>query len=279
MSRYCQLVIGPAGSGKSTYCDAIQKYGQAVGRTIDVVNLDPAAEYFSYDALADIKDLISIDDVMECDDLKLGPNGGLMFCMEHLSENFHWLRDSLGEVEDDYILFDCPGQIELYTHSPVMKLLVEELKNWNFRVCSVFLLDSQFLVDPFKYVSGMMCALSAMVNLEVASVNVLSKIDLLDKKSKKEIESFLSSSAKDFLLNSSKDSIAGKKFQKLTSTIASVVDNFSLVQYVPLNIKEEKSIDDLLIFIDNSIQYGEDIEHKENRAEDFEGDEMNRSLG
>ena len=31
---------------------------------------------------SDIRDLISIDDVMEDEDLKLGPNGGLVFCLE-----------------------------------------------------------------------------------------------------------------------------------------------------------------------------------------------------
>ena len=30
----------------------------------------------------DVRDLISIDDVMEDEDLKLGPNGGLVFCLE-----------------------------------------------------------------------------------------------------------------------------------------------------------------------------------------------------
>jgi len=30
----------------------------------------------------DIRDLISVDDVMEDDVLQMGPNGGLIFCME-----------------------------------------------------------------------------------------------------------------------------------------------------------------------------------------------------
>lgn len=50
-------------------------------KTIDIVNLDPAAEYFDYKPLADIKELIQLDDVME-NELNFGPNGGLVFCME-----------------------------------------------------------------------------------------------------------------------------------------------------------------------------------------------------
>lgn len=46
---------------------------------------------------------------MEDDSLRFGPNGGLVFCMEYFASNFDWLEESLGHVEDDYILFDCPG--------------------------------------------------------------------------------------------------------------------------------------------------------------------------
>lgn len=42
------------------------------------------------------------------------------------------------------------GQIELYTHLPVMRQLVERLQQWEFRVCGVFLVDSQFMVESFK---------------------------------------------------------------------------------------------------------------------------------
>lgn len=59
---------------------------------------------------SDIRELIQVDDVMEDDSLRFGPNGGLVFCMEYFANNFDWLEESLGHVEDDYILFDCPGK-------------------------------------------------------------------------------------------------------------------------------------------------------------------------
>jgi hypothetical protein len=46
-----------------------------------MVNLDPAAEHFSYPVSTDIRELISLDDVME--ELGMGPNGGLIYCMEY----------------------------------------------------------------------------------------------------------------------------------------------------------------------------------------------------
>merc|ERR1711872_531866 len=73
--------------------------------------------------------------------------------MEFLMENTEWLEEALGEDEDDYVLFDCPGQIELYTHMNVMRKLVDQLQSWNFRVCGVFVLDSHFMVDGGKFIS------------------------------------------------------------------------------------------------------------------------------
>ena len=69
-----------------------------------------------------------------------------------------------------------------------MRQLVDQLHKWNFRLCGVFLLDSQFLVDTGKFFAGSMAALSAMVTLELPHVNVLSKMDLLDMKAKKKVE-------------------------------------------------------------------------------------------
>ena len=59
--------------------------------------------------------MIQLEEVM--DTLKLGPNGGLIYCMEFLEKNFDWLLRKLEKLTDHYLLFDCPGQVELYTHN------------------------------------------------------------------------------------------------------------------------------------------------------------------
>ncbi len=50
-------------------------------RSCFYINLDPAAEDFTYEPDLDIKDLISLEDVME--EMGLGPNGGLIYCFEY----------------------------------------------------------------------------------------------------------------------------------------------------------------------------------------------------
>lgn len=81
----------------------MNEFCAASGRVTYVVNLDPAADHFDYPVAfgtrcivtveweivrvangvwlgVDIRDLISVEDVME--ELGYGPNGGLVYCME-----------------------------------------------------------------------------------------------------------------------------------------------------------------------------------------------------
>ena len=116
------------------------------------------------------------------EELDYGPNGGLVYCFEYLCENLDWLQDQLGDGDDDYFIIDCPGQMELYSHVPVMRDIVQALQRWGFMVCGVYVLDSQFMADPGKFISGCLACLSAMVQLEIPHVNVMTKMDLVRKK-------------------------------------------------------------------------------------------------
>lgn len=76
-----------------------------------------------------------------------------------------------------------------------MKQVVDQLQKWNFRLCAVFMLDSQFLIETSKFFAGAMTALAAMVTLELPHVNVLSKMDLLDKKARIEVQKYVTSTS------------------------------------------------------------------------------------
>lgn len=274
MPRYAQIVMGPAGSGKSTYCGNLQKHCETIGRQVHVVNLDPAAEYFEYQPIADIRELIEVGDVMEDESLRLGPNGGLIYCMEYFAQNFDWLQEQLGDIDGDYIIIDCPGQIELYTHIPVMRQLVDTLRNWDFRICGVFLIDAQFMVDTAKYFSGMLSALSTMVNLEIPHVNIMSKMDLLSATTKKNVERFLDPDPRELAAEGEHMS---EKFQKLNQAIATLIEDYSLVRFIPLDPSEEDSMSDLLYSIDTNLQFDEDQDVR--IPKDPEGDDDDEGGG
>ncbi|KAK9141501.1 hypothetical protein Syun_010901 [Stephania yunnanensis] len=255
---YAQLVIGPAGSGKSTYCSSLYRHCETMRRTVHIVNLDPAAEDFDYPVAVDIRELISLDDAME--QLGLGPNGGLIYCLEHLQENLDdWLADELENfMDDDYLVFDCPGQIELFSHVPVLRNFVDHLKRKNFNVCAVYLLDSQFMTDVTKFISGCMASLSAMVQLELPHVNILSKMDLV--KNKKDIEDYLNPDSR--VLLSELNANMAPQFEKLNKALLEMVDDYNMVSFMPLDLRKETSIRYILSQIDYSIQYGEDADVK-----------------
>lgn len=142
MTSYGQIVIGPPGSGKSTYCAGMVEFLTGMGRQVAVVNLDPANDNLPYDCKIDISTLISLSDVM--DNLKLGPNGGLLYCMEYLEKNFDWLEKELKKFQGYYLLFDCPGQVELYAHHNSVRNMVKQLEKWDFRVSGIMLMQVIF---------------------------------------------------------------------------------------------------------------------------------------
>jgi len=253
----------------------MQEHAASLGgtrkRTIHVANLDPAAENFQYTPVFDVRDLVSVPEVME--ELGLGPNGALVYCMEYLTENLDWLRDELESFEDDeYLLLDCPGQVELYTHVPVMRSILDSMRVWGYdgNMVSVFCVDSAFLVDLPKFLSGSLLSLSAMIALELPHVNVLTKGDLMPES---DIENVLSQSASQLWYREQDrrygffesdqappPNQAGHRRDRLTDAICQLLDDYSMVSFIPLNIRDEDSIDHVLATVDHAIQYGEDLD-------------------
>ena len=100
--------------------------------------------------------------------------------MEYLIENIHWLMEELMEfAEDSFVLFDCPGQIELYSHLDVMTRLTKEISKSGFYLCAMYCADGTFINEPTKYISACLTSLSAMSQLSLPHLNVLTKIDKL----------------------------------------------------------------------------------------------------
>ncbi|KAJ4303624.1 hypothetical protein N0V90_002525 [Kalmusia sp. IMI 367209] len=292
MSKYGTLVMGPAGAGKSTFCASLIQHLQNNKRPCFYVNLDPAAEDFAFDPDLDIKDLISLEDVM--DEMSLGPNGGLIYCFEFLMENLDFLTDPLEEVTDEYlIIFDMPGQIELYTHVPILPDLVKTLMrgSLNINMCAAYLLEATFIVDRPKFFSGTLSAMSAMLMLEMPHINILSKMDLVKGQvAKRELKRFLDpdpslleedptrkpkaeeqQEAQGYQDPGSTSSVmSGASFDKLNKAVAQLIDDFSMVSFLKLDAQDEDSLGAVLSYIDDAIQYHEAQEPREPKDEFLE---------
>mmetsp|Transcript_5686 Transcript_5686/g.10637 ORF Transcript_5686/g.10637 Transcript_5686/m.10637 type:complete len:354 (-) Transcript_5686:337-1398(-) len=189
---YGQVVVGPPGSGKSTYCRGMRQFLRGIGRNAVIINLDPAnpttgqrdVAYGEGEAcVVDINELIQLEEVME--ELNLGPNGAMVYCLEFLEKNSEWLEDQLrGMVEEDpyvYFLFDLPGQVEISSHHESLRnVMLKIRKNLDLRLTAVHLVDAVHCSDASKYIAAVFLSLSTMMRLELPHVNVLSKVDLVE---------------------------------------------------------------------------------------------------
>ena len=270
--NYGQMILGPAGSGKSTYCKIMQEHAEVLKREIVVINLDPAAESFKYNCDIDIRELVTVVDVMLKQ--KLGPNGALIYCMEYLLNHMSWLEEQIETfAEDSYFLFDCPGQLELYSHYDIMTSIIKKLQSRGFSLCSVFCLDCTFLQEQSKFISGNLLSLATMIQVSLPHLTVLTKCDLISKTNiYKEIEEGISPED----LVEELTPFYGKKIDKLNELMINFVKNFSLVSLKTLNFNDEESINSVLYEADMIIQY---YDTKEPREEDYVNAEKNMMGG
>lgn len=228
------------------------------------------------------------------EEMGLGPNGGLIYCFEFLMENLDFLSDALDSLTEEYlIIFDMPGQIELYTHIPILPSLVKFLSrpgSLDIRLCAAYLLEATFIVDRAKFFSGTLSAMSAMILMEMPHINILSKMDLIKGQvRKKDLKKFITPDTT--LIEEDPEVVARRKagenveeevadpqdtgammrgasFRRLNTAVASLIENFSMVSYLKLDASDEDSVAAILSYIDDMIQYHEAQEPREVKDED-----------
>ncbi|EGG17310.1 GPN-loop GTPase 2 [Cavenderia fasciculata] len=247
-----QIVIGPPGSGKTVYCNGMSQFLASIGRKVAVVNLDPANETIPYTATIDVRDLIDFEKLMI--DEELGPNGALLYSMEYLEKNLDWLKEELAKIPDHYIIFDCPGQIELYTHDKTVSRIFDEITNWSYRLTVIQVFDSFYCKNPSNYISVLLVSLSSMLRIALPHVNVFSKIDLIEKNGELDFQLEYYTDVLDlgFLHTFLDADKRHPQFGKLNKALTSLIEDFNLVAFHPLNILDKESVYDLVKAIDKS---------------------------
>lgn len=258
-----QIVIGPPGSGKSTYCYGMYQFLSAIGRKCCIINLDPANERQPYPNCAfDIRDYITIEEVME--EFNLGPNGGLMYALESIDENgIDVLLKGIQRLsnQNNYLIFDCPGQVELFTHhNSLFKIFKNLAKHADARLCVVSLVDSIYLTSPSQYISILLLSLRAMLQLDLPHVNVISKIDMLKSYGPLPMSLDYYTEVQDLkyltpLLEKESPSLLGKNFVRLTEMIGEIIEQYGLVSFEVLSVENKRSMINLLQIIDKANGY------------------------
>ena len=243
---YGQIVIGPPGSGKSTYCHGMYQFMSAIGRKLCIINLDPANDRLPYPCELDIRDYISLEEIME--ELDLGPNGGLMYALELLDKQ--GIDLFIGKIEQlinegNYLLFDCPDKLN---YSPIIIPSIEfskltQLKR--LRLCVVSLIDCIYLTSPSQYISILLLSLRSMLQLDLPHVNVISKIDMLKNYGELPFRLDYYTEAQDLqyltpYLEKESNSVLGQNYVRLTELIGEMVEDFHLVSFEVLSVENKR---------------------------------------
>jgi hypothetical protein len=221
-------------------------------RKVAVINLDPSNDTPAYDYAVDIRDLVKADEAALENDI--GPNAVQIYCLDYLASRLDWFESRLKSYSDHYIIFDCPGQFELYTDSDSIRSIVDFLtRKMEVHLVSVTLFDCLMCVSPHAYVSAVMLSLSMMINLELPHVNILSKMDTMRKLAPEmafKLEYYLRAGERDLealvkqvftFADSEVPHPLDVSYGNFLRSISQVVEEFSLVGFVPLAIEDKDS--------------------------------------
>jgi GTPase SAR1 family protein len=167
--------VGTAGSGKSTLVQAYKEWLDYSGVDAITVNLDPGVDSLPYEADIDIREWLSISEVME--EYGLGPNGAQVVAADLIAVNIGKVKEVLDTYKTSYVLLDTPGQLELFTFRESSGVIIDAFGK--DRSMIAYLSDPMLCRTPNGFVSSMTLSALVQFRLQLPTVNLLSKSDVL----------------------------------------------------------------------------------------------------
>ncbi|MDO9538118.1 MAG: ATP/GTP-binding protein [Thermoplasmata archaeon] len=177
-------LVGTAGSGKTTLTQALKLWMDQQGFNAITVNLDPGVEELPYTPDVDVRDWVSVKEIMA--ERGLGPNGAQIACADLAALQFPEISQVIEEFRADYVLVDTPGQIELFAFREASSIFLNAFQTTQNII--VFVLDPSVAKTPSGLVSLLMLSSSIQFRFDTPMELVLGKCDLLTEE---EIETIL----------------------------------------------------------------------------------------
>lgn len=175
----CLLVLGMAGSGKTTFVQRLVAHLHTNKTPPYVVNLDPAVHEVPFPANIDIRDTVNYKEVMK--QYGLGPNGGIVTSLNLFATKFDQVMAFLEKkksAECKYIVIDTPGQIEVFTWSASGAIITEALAS-SFPTIVVYVMDTSRSISPVTFMSNMTYACSILYKTKLPFIVAMNKIDIV----------------------------------------------------------------------------------------------------
>ena len=175
------ILLGMAGSGKSTLMQRINAHLRNPRRSNDKsiysINLDPAVREVNYKCNIDIRDTVDYKEVMK--QYNLGPNGGIMTSLNLFTTKFDQVLGLISKRKDenDYILIDTPGQIEIFTWSASGAIITDAIASEIPTVIG-FVIDTPRTMAPATFMSNMLYACSILYKTRLPLLLIFNKTDV-----------------------------------------------------------------------------------------------------
>ncbi|MUN29963.1 ATP/GTP-binding protein [Sulfuracidifex metallicus] len=176
---YFVFFVGTAGSGKTTLVKTFNDYLRDQQMDSTIINLDPAVESLPYTPAVDVRDYVDAYEVME--KFGLGPNSSLIAASDLVLTKASEIKEEVEQLESNYVLVDTPGQIELFAYRETGRMLASLIAGENKRAMA-FLIDSFIAKEARSFVSMLLLSSSVKFRMDMPTINLLSKVDLLTDK-------------------------------------------------------------------------------------------------
>lgn len=174
------FVTGTAGAGKSLLVSKIYEYYTKNGAFASILNLDPGVENLPYSCDIDVRDHVDIVSIMKQYDL--GPNGALIMANDLIASKIDDIQNEVNNANPDYLIVDTPGQIELFAYRTSGPFFIQNLDAEE--KVNIFLYDGSLITTPVNFVSIALLATSIKLRLNMSTINVITKTDLVGIKMK-----------------------------------------------------------------------------------------------
>ncbi|RNA39378.1 GPN-loop GTPase 1 [Brachionus plicatilis] len=177
----CLIVIGMAGAGKTSFVQRLNSHLHSINKPPYIINLDPACHETPYPCNIDIRDTVNYKEVMK--QYSLGPNGAIVTSLNLFSTKFEQIINLVQKRSEEckYVIFDTPGQIEVFTWSASGSIITEALAS-TFPTVIVYVMDTSRNVNPVTFMSNMLYACSIMYKSKLPFVIVMNKNDIVHHK-------------------------------------------------------------------------------------------------
>ena len=195
-----------------------------------------------------------MSEVME--EYGLGPNGAQVAAADMMALNIKEISQVVEGFNTDYVLIDTPGQMELFTFRESSRFIIDELSGE--AAVLAYLFDPALAKTPNGYISSLMLAATVHFRLQIPTLSLLSKVDVLSEIDRDKIDLW----SRDYyaLYNALIDENVDSQTQVSAEFLQALETVGAGRTIVPVSADTGEGLEDIYALAQQILEGGEDIE-------------------